>query len=124
MKRDMDAVRDLLLKVEEQGHGYGTVTFRSGSDVDSSEWKETYHAKILIDAGYVEGEVSKDAGGMNCYVTNLTWIGHEFLDAAREPKRWARAKELIVDKIGGASISVWTKYLLGQIEENLHSVLS
>ena len=40
----------------------------------------------------------------------LTWKGHEFLDLARDQKRWTQAKG-IVGKIGSAPISVWMKVL-------------
>lgn len=45
------------------------------------------------------------SGGPEAIPQNLTWCGHEFLDAAREPTRWEEAKE-ILHKAGGGSINI------------------
>jgi hypothetical protein len=47
----------------------------------------------------------------NAYIDcQLTWAGNDFLDAALEPKRWKEAKG-VIDKVGGASLQVWTAVL-------------
>ena len=46
----------------------------------------------------------------------MTWFGHEFLDASREPKRWEKAKEIERIPIGifyRAEKEVYEKQLLG-----------
>jgi Hypothetical protein (DUF2513) len=43
----------------------------------------------------------------------LTWAGHEFLDAAREPSRWEKARDLVL-KAGGATLPIWQQ-LLGNL---------
>ena len=97
MKRDMDLIRLLLLKVEGEEQpeltGY-------------TEDQRTYHLALLIEAGLVDGSVSFDASGFPDAVqtTKLTWEGHEFLDAARNDAIWRKALEKA--KVAGATVSI------------------
>jgi hypothetical protein len=56
--------------------------------------------------------------GPEALISSLTWQGHEFLDAAREPSRWQQAKA-IVAKAGEASIQVWIAVLTDLVKKNL-----
>ena len=112
MKRDMDLIRGILLALES-GESWGEL----------SECQSTigYHCYLIVDAGLATGNditcLSDDYPSFQLY--SLTWAGHEFLDTARETKHWEKAKSLILDKAGGASIAVWTKVLTNQIMFNL-----
>lgn len=120
MMRDMDLIREVLLEVEDKCHGYRGISFEvPRDDLEGENGRKAYHLGILVEGGFVEGDVTRDSSGICCMAEKLTWKGHEFLDAAREPKRWKQAKSLILDKAGGASIAVWTRVLLSQINENL-----
>ena len=57
-------------------------------------------------------------GGPVVTITRLTWAGHEFLDASRENHTWDQAKDAI-NKVGGASISIWLALLTQLIEKKL-----
>ena len=79
-----------------------------------------YHAVLLGEAGLAKvveitalGDKSPQAK-----ITQLTWAGHEFLDSARENKRWNQAKDLI-SNVGGASIQIWMMLLSDLIKKNL-----
>jgi Hypothetical protein (DUF2513) len=80
MKPDMDIVRELLLRSEAaNGH------------VSVNDPLETYHVRIMIDAGLVEGRISQEITAdspRHSYTHNLTWAGHDFLDAARNDTVW------------------------------------
>ena len=116
MKRDMDIVRQILLALET---GDTSETKKLDRDV------LCYHNYLLVDAGLALGTDASSDGNMlpQYFVHSLTWHGHEFLDTAREPKRWEQAKSLIVDKIGGASISIWTKVLTDQMMNTITTAL-
>jgi len=43
---------------------------------------------------------------------NLTWDGHEFLDAARNPSLWERAKCTALKQTGGLSLEVLKSVLI------------
>jgi hypothetical protein len=52
-----------------------------------------YHYKILSQAGYIEVVDLSSKGGVDIQVKNLTWEGHEFLDASRNISVWQKAKK-------------------------------
>ena len=74
MKRDIEIVRKLLLRAEAPDGG-----------VSINDPVETYHVRIMIDAGLVEGRISEEitsGAPRHSRIHLLTWAGHEFLDAA------------------------------------------
>ena len=53
-----------------------------------------YHALIMIEAGLVTGQdVATMGSSPTGLITRLTWQGHDFLEAAREPTRCRRPKQ-------------------------------
>ena len=109
MKRDMDLVRKILLAIEDNPSGFAPKDIQ----VEGYQQEEVaYHVYISIEAGLIDGVTSTSfhSKGPEAIATRLTWAGHDFLDAAREPRRWQEAKRLI-GRIGGASVQVWTNVL-------------
>src|SRR5579862_9015086 len=109
MKRDMDLVRTILMRIESNSSGslpdnFGIQGYRPE--------QVGYHAHIMMQKGLIEAEdiTNFESDGPEIVPTNLTWKGHEFLDLARDQGRWNRAKAIIA-KVGGAPISVWMKVL-------------
>jgi hypothetical protein len=102
----MDLVRQILLKVEGaeeeeltqhplaiEGHDLATVA---------------RHVEIMQDAGLVDANVMR-ADGVPPYaarVFRLTWAGHDFLEATRNDTIWAKTRQFIKDKGGGASFEI------------------
>ena len=71
-----------------------------------------YHAHIMMEDGLIEGvDVTNfESKGPEAIPLALTWKGHEFLDLARDQKRWNQA-HAIIRKVGSAPLSVWMKVL-------------
>lgn len=93
MKRDMDLVREILLKVEEipfDGAFHDiAVDGRSPNEV-------SYHVMLLHEGRFIE---AMDLGV--CWKPmRLTYGGHEFLDAARNDTVWEKAKTAVVKSTG------------------------
>ena len=97
MKRDMDLVRGLLLKLEAlpMRRG-GAVTISpddkaiavEGYDIDQID----YHLSQIIRAGWIdEGGGSRPMIGIGFRC--LTPAGHDFLDSVRDPETWSRTKK-------------------------------
>jgi hypothetical protein len=108
MKRDMDLVRAILLKIEESPDGYAPDSIEIP---DYSRNQIAYHLAIMIEAGLLHGDVAEGMeGDLDGLPTRITWQGHDFLDAAREPSRWGQAKRRL-GRIGSASFEVWIKVL-------------
>jgi hypothetical protein len=109
MQRNMDLVRAILLRIENGSSGWAPQNFGiEGFPPESIG----YHAHIMMQEGLIEGVdvTNSESNGTEAIPMNLTWKGHEFLDLARNPERWHRAKSTIA-RVGSAPISVWLKVL-------------
>ena len=109
MQRNMDLVRAILLRIESGSSGRATQNFGiEGFPPDQIG----YHAHIMMQEGLIEGidVTNSESKGPEAIPMNLTWKGHEFLDLARDPERWHRARSTIA-RVGSAPISVWLKVL-------------
>lgn len=128
MKRNMDLVRGILLDIESNANIHGKyilsdADFGAASGSDRSAIQ--YHLRLLLDAGYIEGEdLLKSAvaeqkqavpttvfsggsaqralevsnsfnAGTSILVTRMTWAGHDFLDTVRDGKIWAQTKDAL-----------------------------
>lgn len=102
MKRDMDLVREILLKVEGNTEAFGM----DSVEIEARSQQEIgYHIKIMVEAGLLEAgdRTHMGADAMLWHSVSLTWRGHEFLDAARDNTRWNGAKKLVAEK--GVAVS-------------------
>jgi hypothetical protein len=108
MKRDMDLIRQLLLKVEALNLQQGTTAFfeASASELQVEGYTPdqiAYNLDLLFDERFVKGERGMTQFG----IAGLTWQGHELLDDIRDPEIWRRTKER-TKAIAGLGLSfVW-----------------
>ena len=116
MKRDMDLIRELLLKLE-------ALPMRPGGIVSITPDAEEiavagydaaqidYHFGQIRQAGFIdEGGARPMRGiGFRC----LTWAGHDFLDSVRDPEIWAKTKK------GAAAAGGFTVDLLKDLAKGL-----
>lgn len=94
MKRDMEYVRELLMKIEASEEPIGSNDL-DGDETEASERKLAYHVEMLIEqAGFLTSTVkSKPLGSPTIWGDiTLTWQGHEFLEAIRDNEVWSRTK--------------------------------
>ncbi len=101
VQRDMDVIRDLLLRIEADPTFNGQhwllpkeadlgVLGMTGHSVE----EVAYHLNLLIEVGFLKGRPSPDQMGMPL-ISKLTWQGHEFLDDIRDDGIWSKTKERI-----------------------------
>jgi hypothetical protein len=127
MKRDMDLVRKILFAMEAEEK---RIIFSESHPVKIDGYKQdkvAYHMKIMGQAGllhldlqemprnpHIEIEVPK------VYIPfySLSWDGHEFLDAARDDKRWEKAKNSMA-KAGGFALDVMKQLLIQYLKTEL-----
>jgi Hypothetical protein (DUF2513) len=108
MQRDMDLIRELLLKIEADPLCDGRLP--QSIYVQERTLGETdYHLRLLDQAGYITG--TRDMG--NYLVFSLTWEGHEFLDNIKDATIWAQTKEK-AKEIPGVGLKI-----VGEIASNL-----
>ena len=106
MKRDMDLVRKILFQIEMQ-KPFERIQIK----IDDYNMQEiAYHCEMLYEEGYI-----KDYYGITCdnfdgvlkfWVQDLTWEGHELLEAIRQDAIWNRTKQTIREK--GLSMAIGT----------------
>lgn len=123
MKRDMDLIRELLLKLESMPARRGDVftippdadeVAVSGYGVDQIG----YHLSLIREAGLIELHSSQPMDGIT--FSRLSWYGHDFLELIRDPKIWERTKRG-AEAAGGFTIDLLkdlaTGFIRKQIEE-------
>ena len=102
MKRQIDLVRAILFAIEKG------VEPCSGGELDLPYYSDaqiTEHIELLLEAGFITCSVFRPlAGSPEFHRLRLTWQGHEFLDAVRDPKIWKNTKAA-AKKVGTESLS-------------------
>lgn len=113
MKRDLDLMRDLLLKVEEAT--FGDVV-RNPWQVFSSSGTPSevviYHVRLLVERKLLHSQSinlvaqNQDGTPVAKFLPDaLTDEGHEFLETIRNPEVWRKTKEK-ANKIGSFGIDL------------------
>jgi len=110
MKRDMDLVRKLVLAIEDSPAGFAPKDLQIEG---FTKEQIGYHLYIMLEAGLIRGANVTTHGSKSpqAIATSLTWAGHEFADAARDPDRWKKAMELTKEKAGSVTLEVLVKLL-------------
>lgn len=99
MRRDMDIIRQLLLKLEAHdlspGSTQGLSCYGEELAIDGVEAKTIgHHLEMLVDAGLITVKHNGMINGHEIYFERLSWKGHEFLAAIRDKEIWAQTKDL------------------------------
>jgi hypothetical protein len=99
VKRDMDLIRTILLKIEADPRFDGSLFHSIGAGhlgiTDHTHEEVLYHAAMLIDADFLLGNAKLAPVG-HVMVSKLTWAGHDFIDSVRDPTIWENALERAV----------------------------
>ncbi|MEM6432163.1 MAG: DUF2513 domain-containing protein [Deinococcota bacterium] len=95
MKRHLDLLRDILLRLEQ--HPTYTVSgiTMDGTLLDFANYSAevtSYHLNLLVEVGWLRLQSApfEDAGSI-VVRAQLSWHGHEFLALARDARRWQEA---------------------------------
>ena len=97
VKRDLDYIRELLLKIEDGTKVFETIDDETAPHLGMGPTglsrqdgeKLVEHLGLIEDAGFVEMQRSSGA----IYVQRMTWVGHDFLDSVRDPEIWKKTKD-------------------------------
>lgn len=109
MKRDMDVVREILFAIEalKEPDMEEVVNLACAQGHGTTSEEAIYNLGLLVDAGLVSGVEAHSMSGKNWLSLNLTWNGHELLDAIRDPEIWRRTRDG-AKKVGQSGIEfVW-----------------
>lgn len=104
MKRDLDLMRDIMLRIEERCPGKRKTTSAAFADLTDDLEKIGFHLYLLYDAGFI------DAIPVKCtklrytdyFIYGLTFRGCDYLDSVRDASIWSSVKENLL-RIGGSA---------------------
>ena len=121
MRRDMDLIRDLLLRLEslpmQPGDifrydlGDAEITFEGRTDDEVG-----IHLTMLCRAGFIDSGTDDRADlGAAWQFAGLSWAGQDFLESVREPEVWTETKSR-AGKIGGWTVGILTDLAKGYLK--------
>ena len=125
MKRDMDLIRDLLLKIEGGQRSFDLLTpeiaeilGEDGAGKMPREQAELmeYHLALLDDAGLIT--IQAKLSGAVWQIGQITWAGHDFLDTIRDPAIWRETKAG-AKQAGGFSLDLLRALAKGLIKKKI-----
>ncbi|NMM98126.1 DUF2513 domain-containing protein [Bifidobacterium olomucense] len=104
MRRDMDFVRHILQVCEESDNPVNASVF-----VDNEHPLKLvlHHYRIMAQADLVDAAFNGtwNGGTMRATINELTWQGHEFLDATRSDTLWTKTKQKVGATLGTVSFA-------------------
>ncbi|HTV34223.1 MAG TPA: DUF2513 domain-containing protein [Methylocella sp.] len=124
MKRDMDLIRELLLRFEALDIPPGVVRMLHPSNpffaVEGFTDREIgHHLRMLVSAGFVETAGSMPFGHDGSIVfRQISWQGHDFLDSVRDPKIWEKTKSG-AEAAGGFTVDLLKDLAKGFIRKQI-----
>lgn len=120
MKRDMDLMRKILLRIEERSDvPPKTLSLNDFLDFHENIHVISLHIDLMCDAGLVEVmDTSYDGEVKDYIITRLTLAGYEYLDAIRNYSVWQKVKKRI-EVIGGATLDVIKQLAIKELSKEL-----
>jgi hypothetical protein len=113
VKRDLDLIRAILLRVESDG--------KLGIPGVHTDEEIADHALQLKESGLVEGEIVRNRIGIPCeaVITRITSSGHDFIAKIRNETVWAKTKAYVLKHSPDWTISL-VKLAAGHVIANHH----
>ena len=111
----MNLARQILMELEKEPYGGAPVSINIK---DTSNEDVVYHVMLLDEAGLIEA-FELGFGEINWMPIRLTWAGHEFLEAARDEKRWKKATKMMQTKGGGIVFEVLRDLLVSMVRRKV-----
>jgi hypothetical protein len=118
MKRDMNLVREILLWIESQEHG-GVAA--NPTIEGSTEEEIAYHVYIMWKASLVEAIDVGEMGNLSpqALLSNISWNGHEFIQAAADDTIWAKAKKTLFNTSTSITFDLLLEWLKAEGRQKL-----
>jgi len=116
MKRDMDYVRDLLLRIEAGEKQFSCYRWQTARDKKSEEEKLAEHIRLLKLADFIDVEAESSSGVI--LLRGLSWKGNDFLDSIRDPKIWEKTKKG-AEAAGGFTVDLLKDLAKGLIKKQV-----
>jgi hypothetical protein len=116
VKRNLDTIREILLKIEASDIPLDVAQLTS----DPQKYRTmSFHVKLLMDAGYIECDrLCAPRAYDNYDVERLTNAGCDYLDTIRNDKIWSQVKDKI-ETVGGSAALETVKQVAIDLMKNL-----
>jgi hypothetical protein len=124
MKRDMNLIRELLLKIEALDIPRSVTTALSPHNpalaVDGFTADDIgHHLRMLVSARFIETPNDKPfAGDGSVIFRQISWEGHDFLDSVRDPKIWGETKKG-AEAAGGFTVDLLKDLAKGLVKKQI-----
>lgn len=120
MKRDMDLIREALLRLSEEPLDGGLLLIRAGElEVQGHDENDVaFHIDLLIDAGLVGGSRDMSSGFP---LRKITWAEYDFLDAVKDDDTWLRTKG-VAKQAGGFSVGLLKVIAVGVVKQKVREI--
>jgi hypothetical protein len=111
MKRDMELIREIMLKLEAWPMNMGDAVVMTPQDmraeIPGHDLAEiNHHMDLIHEAGFIDDGGPRASGPMFGFLfMGLSMNGHDFLDSVRSPDVWKRTQS-VAAKVGTVSLSI------------------
>ncbi|WP_196598595.1 DUF2513 domain-containing protein [Pectinatus frisingensis] len=104
MRRDLDLIREMLIKIELADSNKRKITSEYFSSLSDNENKIIFHIELLIDAGFIEAVEIPMMKISDFCIKRLTFDGCDYLDSIRDENIWEKTKNKL--KLVGSAASL------------------
>lgn len=118
MRRDLDLVREILLKLEASE---GPLDVNKLVSDNRSANLVAYHFKIMAQGGLIEANNVEEHQSFMAEALSLTWGGHEYLDALKSDTVWQKVKKMLKEHGGDIPYAVVKKAAVAFLEQKISS---
>lgn len=103
LKRDLNLIRNMLLRIEELNSTKQKITIESFLDLCADPALISLHIELLIDSNYIETSEPIYCGVIKDFlIYRITSDGYDYLDSIRENSIWERTENMLF-KVGGSA---------------------
>lgn len=107
MKRDLNLLRSMLLRIEELDSTKHKITISSFLDLCDNPAIISLHIELLIDSYFIEASEPIYRRTIKDFlIYRLTSNGYDYLDAIREPSIWQKTTNKLLEVGGTATLDV------------------
>ncbi|TWH49627.1 DUF2513 domain-containing protein [Sporomusa sp. KB1] len=117
MQRDLELIRNILLKIESLDKR--TITIHDLGGITTDEFNKIgFHLRLLMDCNYIEAIDLRTKECDNYVVKRITSLGYDYLDNIRDNKVWKETKSKLTAIGSSASLEI-IKLVAGKAITNL-----
>lgn len=103
LKRDLNLIRNMLLRIEKLNSTKQKITIESFLDLCADPALISLHIELLIDSNYIETSEPIYCGVIKDFlIYRITSDGYDYLDSIRENSIWERTENMLF-KVGGSA---------------------